>query len=223
MKCAGSGAVLGAALGAAVLALFAPGTVAQVRTVAAEYDEGYLAYGRGDYAAALRHWRSEAERGNAAAQHNLSLLYDRGDGVPQNFGEALKWTKAAAEQGNDAAQLRLGMIYAEGRGVKRDPVEAATWFRRAAEQGNAQAQYNMGTIFEQGRGAGRDLVQAHMWYNLAAANLGIGWDRADALASRDRVAALLTPENLAEAQKRAQDWKPAANAQQTQQMQAPQQ
>jgi len=221
MKCTGLGAVWGAALGAALLAAFAPGAAAQVRTVSAEYDEGYLAYGRGDYAAALRHWRSEAERGNAAAQHNLSLLYDRGDGVPQNFGEALKWTKAAAEQGNDAAQLRLGMIHAEGRGVKRDPAEAATWFRRAAEQGNPQAQYNMGAIYEQGRGAGRDLVQAHMWYNLAAANLGIGWDRADAFLSRDRVAALLTPDKLAEAQKRAQDWTPAAKPQQAQQTQTP--
>jgi hypothetical protein len=63
------------------------------------------------------------------------------------------------------------------------------------------------------------LVQAHKWYNLAAANLGIGWDRADAFASRDRVAALLTPDRLAEAQKLAQDWTPAAKPQQAERTQ----
>ncbi len=215
MKCTGVGAVLGAVL----LVSLAPGAGAQIRTVSAEYDEGYLAYGRGDYAAALRYWRTEAERGNASAQHNLSLLYDRGDGVPQNFEEALKWTKAAAEQGNHAAQLRLGMLHAEGRGVRRDPAEAAKWFQRSAEQNNAQAQYNMGTVYEYGRGVRRDLVQSHMWYNLAAANFTIGWDRADAFVSRDRVAGLLTQTQLADAQKRAQDWAPAQVPQQAQQTQ----
>ena len=215
MKCTGTGAAFGAAL----LASLASGAEAQVRTVSSEYDEGYIAYGRGDYAAALRYWRGEAERGNAAAQHNLSLLYDRGDGVPQNFEESIKWTKAAAEQGNHAAQLRFGMAFADGRGVKRDPVEAAKWFQRSAEYGNAQAQYNMGAVYEYGRGAKRDLVAAHMWYNLAAANFTIGWDRADAFVSRDRVAALLTQEQLADAQKRAQDWKPVQPPQQAQQVQ----
>lgn len=215
MRCTGLGAVLGAVL----LASLAPVAVAQVRTVSAEYDEGYVAYGRGDYAAALRYWRTEAERGNASAQHNLSLLYDRGDGVPQNFEEALKWTKAAAEQGNHAAQLRLGMMYADGRGVKRDPAEAAKWFQLSAERDNAQAQYNMGAVYEYGRGVRRDPVVAHMWYNLAAANFTIGWDRADAFVSRDRVAEMLTPAQLADAQKRAQDWKPTTAPQQAQQQQ----
>lgn len=215
MKCTSLSAVFGAAL----LASLAAGAEAQIRTVSADYDEGYLAYGRGDYAGALRYWRTEAERGNASAQHNLSLLYDRGDGVPQNFEESLKWTRAAAEQGNHEAQLRLGMFNAEGRGVKRNPAEAAKWFQRSAEHGNAQAQYNMGAVYEYGRGVGRDLVQAHMWYNLAAANFNIGWDRADAFVSRDRVAALLTPAQLADAQKRAQDWAPAQKPQQAQQVQ----
>jgi TPR repeat protein len=208
---------LGAALGAVLLCLLAPEAGAQIRTVSTEYDEGYLAYGRGDYAAALRYWRGEAERGNASAQHNLSLMYDRGDGVPQNFEESLKWTKAAAEQGNPAAQLRLGMAYAEGRGVKRAPAEAAKWFQRSAELGNAQAQYNMGAVYENGRGVKRDMVLAHMWYNIAVANFMIGWDRADAFVSRDRVAALLTPAQLTDAHKRAQDWTPAPKPQQAQQ------
>jgi len=215
MRCTGLGAIFGAVL----LVSLAPEAGAQVRTVSAEYDEGYIAYGRGDYATALRYWRTEAERGNASAQHNLSLLYDRGDGVPQNFEEALKWTKASAEQGNHAAQLRLGMFYAGGRAVKRDQAEAAKWFQRSAERDNAQAQYNMGAVYEYGRGVPRDLVQAHMWYNLAAANFTIGWDRADAFVSRDRVAGLLTPAQLADAQKRAQDWKPAPLPQQAQQQQ----
>ena len=181
-----------------------------------ERDEGYLAYGKGDYATALRYWTDQAALGNAAAQYNLALMYDRGEGVPQSFDESVKWTRASAEQGNAAAQLRLGMIYADGRGLKRDVAEAGKWFLRSAEQGNAQAQYNLGAMYETGRGVARDMVEAHKWFNLAAANFSIGWDRADAIVSRDRVAALLTPAQLAEAHKRAQDWKPRTSQSQAQ-------
>lgn len=193
-----------AVFGAVALALLAVGGPSR----ADERDEGYLAYGKGDYPTALRYWTDQAQLGNAAAQYNLALMYDRGEGVPQSYDESIKWTRLSAEQGNHAAQLRLGMILADGRGLKRDVVEAAKWFQRSAEQGNSQAQYNLGAMYETGRGVARDMVEAHKWFNLAAANSGIGWDRADAYVSRDRVAGLLTPAQLAEAQKRAQDWKP---------------
>ena len=95
-----------------------------------------------------------------------------------------------------------------GEGVLQSYDESIKWTRLSAEQGNSQTQYNLGAMYETGRGDARDMVEAHKWFNLAAANSGIGWDRADAYVSRDRVAGLLTPAQLAEAQKRAQDWKP---------------
>ena len=51
----------------------------------------------------------------------------------------------------------------------------------------------------------QDYVQAHMWLNLAAAQ-----SHADAVKNRDIVAALMTPAQIAEAQKLAREWKPKA-------------
>ena len=44
--------------------------------------EGVAAYNRGDYATAFSKFRNLAEQGNASAQFNLALMYDKGDGVP---------------------------------------------------------------------------------------------------------------------------------------------
>ena len=49
----------------------------------------------------------------------------------------------------------------------------------------------------------QDYVLAHMWYNLAAAQ-----DAGVAAKNRDRVAAKMTPAQIAEAQRLAREWKP---------------
>ena len=54
-------------------------------------DAAEQAYGRGDYAEALRLWRIAAEQGDTDAQHNLGFMYGTGQGVPQNKVEAYKW------------------------------------------------------------------------------------------------------------------------------------
>jgi TPR repeat protein len=47
----------------------------------ADFDDGFAAYNRGDYATALEEWRPLAEQGDAFAQYNLGLLYYEGEGV----------------------------------------------------------------------------------------------------------------------------------------------
>ena len=60
------------------------------------WDEGMVAYKRGDYATALREWRPLAEQGNALAQFNLALMYKNGYGVPQDYVRAHMWFNLAA-------------------------------------------------------------------------------------------------------------------------------
>jgi hypothetical protein len=52
---------------------------------------------------------------DAVAQFNLGMMYDRGNGVPQDFQEEMKWLRLAALQGDAAAQTNLGSLYANGR------------------------------------------------------------------------------------------------------------
>ena len=51
-------------------------------------EDATAAYDRGDYATALRLLRPLADQGDAIAQFNLGLMYDQGQGVPQNYAEA---------------------------------------------------------------------------------------------------------------------------------------
>src|SRR5215470_2049819 len=83
--------------------------------VAAAFEDGLDAYRRGDYATAMRLWRSLADQGNADAQSRLGFLYQNGRGVPQNDAAAVSWYRKAADQGRAPAQVNLGLFYEEGR------------------------------------------------------------------------------------------------------------
>ena len=71
-------------------------------------------------------------------------MYDKGNGVLQDYAEAVKWYRLSAEQGYAGAQYNLGVMYDKGDGVLQDYTEALKWYRLSAEQGYAVAQYNLG-------------------------------------------------------------------------------
>jgi TPR repeat protein len=59
--------------------------------VGQDFQKGWAAAQRGNYATALREWRPLAEQGDAGAQYNLGVMYENGQGVPQDHAEAVKW------------------------------------------------------------------------------------------------------------------------------------
>lgn len=169
----------------------------------ADFKAGVDAYQRGDYATALREWQPLAEQGQALAQYNLGLLYANGQGVSKDDAQAQQWYEKAAAQGHADAQVNLGILYDYGRGVAQDYKKAVYWYRLSAKQGNELAQRQLGLMFERGDGVPQDYVQAYMWYTLGAAN---GAKRGAAL--RDALAKRMTPDQIAEAQQLAREWKP---------------
>ena len=127
---------------------------------------------------------------------------ERGD-----YATALQEFKPLAERGDTWAQFNLGEMYFQGEGVPQDYAEAVRWYLRAAGQGLAEAQNNLGDMYHRGYGVPQDYVQAHMWFNLAATRLPPD-RRFKAVWNRDLVAAEMTPEQIAEAQRLAREWKP---------------
>lgn len=171
----------------------------------ADYQDGWRAYQRGDYAAAYREWLPLAEHGDAASQASLGGMYVNGHGVTKDDAEAVKWLRLAAEQGNAIAQNNLGFMYGNGRGVPRDDAQAVEWYRRSADQGNAFGQAVLGRMYMEGRGVPKDPVLAYTWYTLAIKQQPVlEW----ALKGREKVATELSPEQIATAAQMAQDWKP---------------
>ncbi|MDH3239329.1 MAG: SPOR domain-containing protein [Alphaproteobacteria bacterium] len=117
---------------------------------AQDFEQGLAAQKRGDYAAALRMWRPLAERGHAAAQNGVGLLYDNGQGVTQDHDRALVWYRKAARQGHADAQYNLGLMYANGLAVGQDYYAAMTWYRKAARQGHREAKVNLDVLYLMG-------------------------------------------------------------------------
>jgi uncharacterized protein len=124
--------------------------VAAYEKGAAAYEKGVAAYEKGVYATALRLLRSLAEQGVASAQYNLGLIFDNGQGVPQDYATAASWYRKAAQQGDADAQVNLGILYGMGQGVPQNYAAAHMWFNLAAARGNKDAV------------KGRDMVAAKM-------------------------------------------------------------
>ncbi|MSO74743.1 MAG: hypothetical protein EXQ99_06310 [Alphaproteobacteria bacterium] len=76
------------------------------------------------------------------------------------------------------------------------------------EQGHAAAQNNLGVIYAKGLGVPQDFVLAHVWYNLAAARHSEPEMRKNSSDARDKIAARMTPAQVAKAQQLAAEWQP---------------
>jgi TPR repeat protein len=65
------------------------------------------------------------------------------------------------------------------------------------------AQSNLGIMYANGWGVPKSDIEAYKWYNLAAAQ-----GQSEATTRRDRIAARMTPAQLAEGQRLAAEWRP---------------
>ena len=160
--------------------------------------------GAQDYTRARKWWEKAAAQGSPLAQTNLGTLYVAGRGVPQDFVQARQWYEKAAAQGFAMAMNKLGVLYANGEGVPQDYKKARQWYEQAAAQGSAQAQSNLGYLYVNGKSVPHDDVRAYMWYSLAAGHESSDYTTQWAVSSRDKVARRMTPAQIAEAQRLAQ-------------------
>ena len=166
--------------------------------LAQDFDKGLAAFRDGDYATALGEFRPLAEQGHTEAQFYLGQLHDHGLGVPEDDAEAVRWYRLAAEKGFALAQFSLGNKYFNGEGVPEDDAQAVRWLRLAAEKGEANAQTNLGNMYRNGLGLSQDYVASYMWFRIASA-LGAP----EAAADYHKIAEVMEPEQIAEAQRRA--------------------
>jgi TPR repeat protein len=120
-----------------------------------------------------------------------------------DYAIALKLLRPFAELKNASAQNALGFLYASGgSGVAQDFEEARKWYQRAANQGHGRSRANLGVMYYNGDGVPKNYVEAYMWFDLA---LAAGFE--DAVKYRSLVEEMMTPEQIAEARKRAKGWK----------------
>lgn len=122
-------------------------------------------------ALAIEYYRRAAAAGDPHAQVALGYIYDRGNGVAQNYSEAARLYAAAAAQDHARGQYNLGIFYRDGFGVQQDYARAMALFRQAAEQNYANAFGTIAHLYEAGLGVPQDYAQAIGWARRGA-NLG---------------------------------------------------
>ena len=120
----------------------------------------------------------------------------------KDYAGAFREWKPAAEAGNPAAQFNVGLMYLDGTGTVQSYQDAVLWFRRSADQGYAKAQKNLGALYAVGTGVRRDYPTAYFWFNLCAST-----GDSTCTEQRNLIAPKLKGKALAEAQRRAADWK----------------
>jgi TPR repeat protein len=167
-----------------------------------------------DYARAMEYYRKAADDGALSGLTNIGFLYENGIGVPKDYAEAMKWYRQAADKGYPFGILSIEDMYFTGKGVPQDIPQAFMWFRKSADMGYAVAQFKIGEMYAGGQGVPQDYILGYMWLELASrhshdADIGAGGIGNFAAVSRRFLGAKMTPEQIAAAQKLADDWKPA--------------
>lgn len=185
------------------------GTVQAIADPQEDFELGLELYDAGNYVEAVKWYGSAAEQGFVPAQLQLGAVYFNGLGVEKDYGQALFWFTKAAERGDAEAQTNLGYLYDKAFGVGQDYKKAVAWYRKAAAQGHASAQFDLGMMYYEGLGVAQDYIEAHKWLNIAAGN-----GHPDAAASREHTEKRMTDAQIAEAQKRASEWRAGFDRQQ---------
>ena len=71
----------------------------------ADFQTALDAYNAGDYEIAYREWLPLAEKDSPAAQFNIGLMFERGEGREQDFKTAIDWYLRAAKNEFGRAQF----------------------------------------------------------------------------------------------------------------------
>jgi TonB family protein len=149
---------------------------------------------------AVRAWRFEPARKDGqpvAVQINVEVEFRLFGGDPSEIDKL--WRRADA--GDAKAQLKLAHILLEPPNTAADDEKGLSLLQKAAKQGLPEAQFQMGEyIYHRGKDS-PDYVTAYMWYALARRG---GYKRSEK--ALKEVASRMTPDQLAEAQKRVEGW-----------------
>lgn len=177
----------------------------------AGYKEGREAYDKQDFATAWKELEPAAKQGNADAMYLVGSMYHMGMGVAPSYKDAAEWYRKAADAGKIDAIFTMGIVHEGGIGVPRNLTEAANWYKKSADRGFYAGQLKLANMYGKGQGVKKDLAQSYFWYSVAEKTAPRqNNDRFEIPIIKDKLASLMTKEQVAEADRKAKAWKPIA-------------
>ena len=126
---------------------------------------------------ALRRASSERDTSARTAFMKIGEMYEAGDELPKNPGEALKWYRKAADDGDQQAALKVAtLLLASGRTTtEAEYAEIRQRCGDAAKRNFSPGAYCMVLIYRRGIGTAKDPTEAAKWLSRAA---DLGYPRA---------------------------------------------
>ncbi|MDH5326926.1 MAG: sel1 repeat family protein [Gammaproteobacteria bacterium] len=149
-------------------------------SVADYYDEGLVAYTRGDFSQARSHLEKAALKGDVGATHLLAELYAQGKGGAVDTKKSLHWLRQAANAGMASAQFQLGQHYRNLSEYNK----AFEWFTVAAAQGYVNAIFYQALLVQHGRVQHSD-TDAQQLFSVAASELDVHAQKGHAAAQNN--------------------------------------
>ena len=99
---------------------------------------------------AASYFGKAAEKGYRPAQYQLALMYDRGEGVPEDKQKALHWAIQSAKDGNSEALFTVAVWLDRGYGGKREFSEVLSFYELSAAAGSPKAMASLISIYQGG-------------------------------------------------------------------------
>ncbi len=121
-----------------------------------------------NYQRALDSYQIAIKQGDAIAQFNAGLIYEKGKGVPVNTEKARELYLLAAEHGHVQAMVELAGLYFSGAMGQRNEKEALHWYQKAAASKDREALYYLGLLSETGVALPLDYKAAQQYYQASA-------------------------------------------------------
>ena len=180
----------------------------------ATFNLGKKAYEEKRWIQAIYYMRPLAESGDERAMIILGNMYSIGLGVAQDYKQAFSLYHKAALRNNTDAIVAVAAMYQKGLGVKHNVRIATEWYARAARLGHrVGALYYALNMYKGNRGKtpGSELKPDHplayKWALIVSLHAKDEQTQKVAKELSDRLAKLLTPEQIAAGQKDAVAWK----------------
>jgi uncharacterized protein len=190
---------------AKILGPLADGGMAQAQSTLGGMYAGGLGVPQ-SYTDAVGWFQKSAAQGFAEGQTNMGIATGSGQGIAKDEAQAAIWFRKSADQGYAPGQYFLGNMYRSGTGLKQSAEEALAWLRKSADQGFPRAWTSLGVMYDKGEGVLADPVESYKWLVLAA----VGGDQ-EAKQYIAGVSSRLTPEQIEQAKKAAQEWSRSHN------------
>lgn len=123
-----------------------------------------------DYTTARTWYEKAAAQEHSAAQNDLGIMYETGQGVSVDLTRAATWYERAANNGNNHAAENLGALYTRVFDGDIEKIATAVMMlTRAADAGSVRAYNNLAWIYLKGLGVPENRDKAATWYEKAAA------------------------------------------------------